>query len=114
MDEAAEFAPCRLVAHQDGSFSLLFLDFAVTDRFEQMGRLGNGYAWQSVIEYLVATNEPALSDKIRYDSEADMFVAVSRDRSTLKQLAALIRQAIGDPAMLGQAISNAEPDLPYV
>jgi hypothetical protein len=111
MSEAAtDFAPCRLLEHDDGRFSLLFFNFEVSDQFERSGRLGNGYAWQSALEYLVQQSAPQLVGKISYDSEADMFVAISPDYAALKQLVALIRRAIDNPAILAEAISNSEWD----
>ena len=40
-----------------------------------------------------------------------MFVALSKDREALKQVAELIRNAINAPALLKEAIENADPNL---
>ena len=40
-----------------------------------------------------------------------MLVVLSPDRDALKQVAALIREAIADPELLKRAIEKADPDL---
>jgi hypothetical protein len=40
-----------------------------------------------------------------------MFVALSKDRGALKQVARFIREAIDDPALLKEAIEKADPEL---
>jgi hypothetical protein len=108
----SEFAPCVLVEHDDGSFSLVFSDFDGTaEIFEELGQEGGGYAWHGVVDALVHTRAPKLNKVIGYDPEASMFVAYSEDREALKQVAALIRAAVNDPALLREAIENADPDL---
>jgi hypothetical protein len=49
-----DFAPCTLVEHDDGTWSLLFTDFDATEEaFEEMGQEGGGYGWHGVVEALV-------------------------------------------------------------
>lgn len=98
-----DFAPCQLVEYRTGSFSLLFLDLGANDVFVQLGREGNGYDWQAVIEYLLCNQLPELTTSIRYDSEASMFVAISNDRNALKLLAGLVQRTIADPTLLREA-----------
>src|SRR5262249_12980086 len=107
-----EFAPCQLVAQEDGTYSLLLTDFDRTAAtFEEMGQEGGGYGWHGVVEALVRMRAPKLKRKVRYDPEASMFVAYSKDREALKQVAALIRDAIAQPALLKEAIAKADPEL---
>lgn len=107
-----EFAPCNLVEHEDGTFSLCFEDFdATAATFEEMDQEGGSYGWHGVVDALVRMKAPKLKRKLRYDPEASMFVALSKDREALKQVAELIRNAIDDPALLKEAIENADPDL---
>ena len=112
MAKKNEFAPCDLVESGDGTFSLCFEDFdATADTFEEMGQEGGGYGWHGVVDALVRMKAPKLRRKLRYDPEASMFVALSKDWEALKQVAELIRGAIDDPALLKEAIENADPEL---
>jgi hypothetical protein len=107
-----EFAPCRLVTHDDGSYSLTFSDFDSTaETFEEMDQDGGGYGWHGVIEALIRLRGLPLAKQLNFDPEASMFAVASKDRDALKQVAALIREAVGDPELLREAIENADPDL---
>ena len=106
-----EFAPFRFGKHED-TYSLAFSDFDPTaEVFEERGQEGGGYGWHGVVEALVRLRAPKLKKKLRYDPEASMFVVLSKDREALKQVAGLMREALADPALLRQAIENADPDL---
>jgi hypothetical protein len=105
------YEPCRLLEH-DGTYSLVFDDFdATAEVFEEMDQQGGGYGWHGVVEALVRMKAPALRKKVNYDPEASMFVAYSKDRDALKEVAGLIRAAVKDPALLREAIENADPEL---
>jgi hypothetical protein len=106
------FAPCQLVEQEDGTCSLVFTDFDSTAAtFEAMGREGGGYGWHGVVDSLVRGKAPHLKRKVRYDPEASMFVAFSKDREALEQVAELIRRARADEALLREAIKQANPKL---
>lgn len=107
------FVPCRFHDH-DGSYSLTFDDFsanAADTVFEEAGFDGGGYGWEGVVRALVKLRAPTLKKKLSYDPEASMFCAVSTDRDALVQVAELIRTAVADPALLREAIANADPDI---
>jgi len=107
------FAPCVLHEHDD-SFSLTFTQFDTNGAdavFEEAGYDGGGYAWEGVVRALVQMKAPKLKKKLSYDLEASMFCAVSKDRDALVQVAELIRTAVADPALLREAIANADPDI---
>lgn len=107
-----EFAPCSLVEHDDGTFSLVFDAFELADdTFEEMDREAGGYGWHGVVDALVRMKAPRLGKEVDYDPEGSMFVAVSKSKEALKAVAALIREAIADRQILRQAIGNADPDL---
>jgi hypothetical protein len=107
-----DFAPCQLIKHDDGSYSLLFTDFDTTaETFEELDQEGGGYGWHGVVDALVRMKTPGLQEKLEYDPEASMFVALSQDRKALRQVAKLIREARDDPALLREAIANADPEL---
>lgn len=87
-----EFAPCQFIEHDDGSYSLTFTDFDKTEEtFEEMDQEGGGYSWHGVVDALVRMKAPELQEKLEYDPEGSMFVALSRDRQ--------------------EAIANADPEL---
>jgi hypothetical protein len=107
-----EFTRCRFGEH-DGTFSLAFDDFdadGASSVFEEAGFEGGGYGWQGVVEALVKMRAPELRRKVDYDPEASMFVAFSKDREAIRQVAALIREAVADPELHREAISKADPD----
>jgi hypothetical protein len=108
----ADFEPCGLVEHDDGTWSLLFDDFHLTeDVFEEMGFDAGGYAWHGVIDALVRMKAPKLAKKLKYDPEASMFVVLSDDLDALKKVAELMRKAIANPSLLKEAIEKADPEL---
>ncbi|QJW98093.1 immunity 51 family protein [Frigoriglobus tundricola] len=112
MAKKNEFAPCQLLEHEDGTFSLLFTDFDTTaDTFEELDQEGGGYGWHGVVDALVRMRAPKLKKKLSYDPEASMFVALSKDKDALRQVAELIASAVADPELLKEAITKADPDL---
>jgi hypothetical protein len=72
----------------------------------QAGTPGTGAA-----DALIRLKAPKLRRKIKYDPEAGMFVAYGTDKQALEQLATLLREAMADPAVLKEAITNANPRL---
>lgn len=111
---ADDFTPCQFHQHDDGTCSLTFTAFDTNGAdsvFEAAGYDGGGYGWEGVVRALVQSHSPKLKKKLRYDPEASMFCVVSKDREALVQVAALIRTAVSDPAVLREAISNADPDI---
>src|SRR4051812_15677177 len=107
-----EFRPCRWGQHDDGSYYLAFEDFDPTEAtFEEMGQEGGGYGWHNVVDALIRTKAPQIAESLDYDPEASMFVVVSDDLDVLRTVAGLIRHAIRDPALLKEAIANADPEL---
>jgi hypothetical protein len=106
-----EFAPCRLVDHGAGRFSLCLDDFGMPDNvdelFDERGLQGGGYTWQGVAESLVRMRAPGL--EVKYDSEAGMFVALG-SREALRTVAGLLREAMRDPALMREALDRADPD----
>jgi hypothetical protein len=107
-----EFAPCTLVEHDDGTYSLCFSDFDLAeDTFEEMDQEAGGYAWHGVVDALVRLKAPRLRKEVDYDPESSMFAAYSKSKDALKAVAELIRAAIADRKLLREAIENADPDL---
>ena len=107
-----EFAPCSLIDHEDGAFSLIFTDFDSTEEiFAEQELDGGGYTWHAIVDSLVKMKTPKIARLLDYDPEAGMFAAISRDRDSLKQVAVLIRNALKDRELLQLAIDNADPEL---
>ncbi len=108
-----EFSPSRFMEYE-GSFVLSFDAFDANGAgglFEEAGYEGGGYAWEGVVQTLVKMRAPKLAKKLSYDPEASMFSVNSPDRDAIRQVAALIREAIDNPALLREAIANADPDV---
>jgi hypothetical protein len=104
--------PFRLMQHNDGSASLMLSEFDEGAAiFEEFGLDAGGYAWHGVADALVRNRAQHLRRQLQYDPEASMFVAYSKDGAVLRELAALLRQALHDPALLREAIESADPDL---
>jgi Immunity protein 51 len=107
-----EFAPSRLVAQDDGSFSLCFDDFtAGSDIMDEKGLQGGGYTWHAIVEALVRLRAPEIQAAVKYDPEGSMFVAYGTDRDALLTVAQLIRRATTDESVLLEALENADEDL---
>ncbi len=107
-----DFAPCRFGEYESGRYALTFDDFTATAAlFEEAGQDGGGYGWHGAVEALVRLRAPHLRRKLRYDPEASLFVVLSKSPDALREVAGLIRAAVADPALLREAIANADPDL---
>jgi hypothetical protein len=111
VDDNAEVAPCRLVDHGEGRFSLCLDDLRMPSLplFDERGLQGGGFTWEAVADSLARLRRPELVEGLSYDSEAGMFVAVGT-RPTLIALAHLLQEAMADPALLRQAVDAADPD----
>lgn len=111
MPEANAFAPFRLL-ETDGSYSLMLTEFDDwAEAFEEAGHEFSGYGWHGVADALIRLKAPKLKRKVKFDPEASMFVAYGTDRAAIVQLASLLREAAADPAVLKEAIKNADPRL---
>jgi hypothetical protein len=111
VDDDADVAPCRLVDHGEGRFSLCFDDFKMPDvkMFGERGLQGGGYTWEAIADSLVRLRRPDLADQFAWDSEAGMFVAVG-NRPNLVLLARLLQEALANSELLKSAIDAADPD----
>jgi hypothetical protein len=107
----ADVAPCRLVDHGEGRYSLCLDDFRMprVALFDERGLQGGGYTWEALADSLARLRRPELVDGLSYDSEAGMFVAIGT-RPTLVALAHLLQEAMDDEALLRAALDAADPD----
>ena len=111
VEDDAGLAPCRLVDHGEGRYSLCLDDFRMPKVaiFDERGLQGGGYTWEAVADSLARLRRPELVDGVGYDSEASMFVAIGT-RPTLIALAHLIQEALDDETLLRAAVDAADPD----
>jgi hypothetical protein len=111
VDGDAEVAPCRLVDHGEGRYSLCLDDFRMptVPVFEERGLQGGGYTWEAVADSLARIRRPELVDGVDYDCEAGMFVAIGT-RPTLIAMAHLLQEALQDEGLLRAAVDAADPD----
>ena len=111
MAEKDSESPLRIWKFE-GKHHLSFDAFELTwETFEEMDQEGGGYGWHGVMDALIRMKAPELVDKINFDPEASLFSAYSKDKDAIGLLAELMHQAIADPALLRQAIANADPEL---
>jgi hypothetical protein len=111
-DERQAIAPFFLVEPDEpgGRYDLCLADaYSPVELFEEEGRSGNGYAWDSVAR--VALAQLGIdAETIDFDSEAGTFVALSHSRDNLlvlgRKLAALLR----DEPALRKAIRSVPED----
>ena len=115
-----EFAPTQLVEHnQNGkiSYSIILDPFGpiyltTSSIFKAHGmEEPGGYAWHGVAEALVRLHAPEIASLVKYDPESSMFSAYGDDRAALLRVAQLIRQAQDNPAILEEALENANPEM---
>ncbi|WP_212831344.1 Imm51 family immunity protein [Catellatospora sp. TT07R-123] len=104
-----DFAPCRLIEHESGEYSLLFDDFDdYVDIFDEQGWEGNGYAWEGVVQVMLAERVPEILDQIEFDSETGTFSVTAASEEPLLEVVAVIREAVVDLDVLADAIARAE------
>ena len=111
VEDDADVAPCRLVDHGEGRYSLCLDDFRMprVALFDERGLQGGGYTWEALSDSLARLRRPELVGGLSYDSEAGMFVAIGT-RPTLVALAHLIQEAMQDETLLRAALDAADPD----
>jgi hypothetical protein len=111
VEDDADVAPCRLVDHGEGRYSLCLDDFRMprVALFDERGLQGGGYTWEALSDSLARLRRPELVGGLTYDSEAGMFVAIGT-RPTLVALAHLIQEAMEDETLLRAALDTADPD----
>jgi hypothetical protein len=90
-----------------GEFSILFTRF--DERFYQQVRAhkgqGGGHSLQAMVQAALEIDGIKPAD-IRFNSEADMFVARG-DKNSLKTIVGIIRRLLADPAFAEQAIAHS-------
>jgi hypothetical protein len=101
--------PLKLIETRPGHYSLL-LDAgttAVDDLAEELGHEPNGYFWEGVTRWLLATEAPHLNGRLGLDPEAGMFVAYGEDRPALEDLGTRLSAVATDPARLRDLVTQA-------
>ena len=102
-------APFILDETSPGAFSLLLRDLdSYSHVFEAKGHSGNGYSWEAVARAVV---ESSLAEiEIEFDSEADMFCAMSSDRTALARLGEILAEGTRSPKVLRKLVAKLAPN----
>ncbi|MGI5170966.1 Imm51 family immunity protein [Spirillospora sp. CA-253888] len=102
-------SPLRLIETTPGAFSLLLGagETQVDEVIEDLGHEPNGYFWDGIAQFLVATEASALEGRFSYDSEGGMFCAYGKDRTALQELAALMGAVATDEDRLRKLVESA-------
>ena len=76
---------------------------------EKTGWLGNGYDWTSVARVVVDERLPDLRDKVNYDPEGGMFVAIG-SAEVLRRLGEELKKVFDDESSIRDILGRAELD----
>ncbi|MDR2039539.1 MAG: immunity 51 family protein [Bacteroidales bacterium] len=99
-----EYFPCKLVEHEDYC-SVITSDFHFfDDYFGEKG--GGGYSVEKLAKKLA--KEHHLNKDIRFDSEAGMFCACSKNKESLLQLCSLLQEITGSEDLYSSG-KNTQP-----
>jgi hypothetical protein len=101
--------PLKLIETSPGKYSLL-LDAGTTEvdgLVEDLGHEPNGYFWEGVASYLVATTSPTLNGRFSFDSEGGMFCAYGTDQAALEALGSLMTSVTASPDRIRALIASA-------
>lgn len=103
-----EFHPCELMEHGPHSFSLTFTALEeYSDYIQDHGGMGSGYSWEALVSAVLEMRGLDLAE-VEFDSESDMFAAVSPNRLSLRFVAAIIRELTVNRALMSQAVARAQ------
>lgn len=69
---------------------------------------GNGYDWESLAKVFLEERCQNLSDKLEFDSEADMFCVYSEDDKSLQDFICLFKETCEDEKLIKDLFSRAE------
>lgn len=86
-------------SYGDGRIGLLFTPPRLA-AFSERGLHGDGHDWERLLRHLLPRVAPAALAGTEFDPESDLFVAINRDPSALKQLAAVVESLIEDEGAL--------------
>jgi hypothetical protein len=105
---ADPFAPCDLVEHEPGSYSLMFMEMEpLSEGIQKQGGSGGGYSWESMVKAVLEMRSVVFTD-LEFDPESDMFSVASSDKKALQTVASIVRQLTEDPGLVTRAISHAK------
>jgi len=76
---------------------------------EKTGWLGNGYDWTSVARVVVDERLPDLRDKVNFDPEGGMFVAIG-SAEVLRRLGEELKKVFDDESSIRNILGRAELD----
>ena len=103
--------PAYIQAGEGGKFELRLESEATADfreLFSAEGMDGSGLDWQNVISPALKHRDKATWSSIEFDSEADCFVAKTRNQPALEIVGQLIKDLLHNRHMLEKAIHDHE------
>ncbi len=100
--DSAKGASVILVA---GMYKQELFDSRAEEGFE-----GGGYDWASLAAVYLAEKMPELESIVRFDPEADMFCAYSKDTEALRTFIVGFHEACEQPDVIADLFSRAELD----
>lgn len=101
--------PLKIIETRPGNYSLMLNagTTAVDGLVAELGYEPGGYFWEGIAQLLVAAEAPELDGRVKYDPEADMFVAYGEDRPALERLGELMAAAAGSPERMRALLALA-------
>ncbi|URN96516.1 MAG: Imm51 family immunity protein [Candidatus Pristimantibacillus lignocellulolyticus] len=106
--------PFQLVAHSDGSISLILnvgeYKHEIFQTRTEEGFEGNGYDWGSLAAVFLKEKMPHLVDILRFDPEAGMFAAYTNNKEAILSFAISFREACEDDSLMKDLFSRAVLD----
>ncbi|WP_138752103.1 Imm51 family immunity protein [Paenibacillus sinopodophylli] len=112
--EDQKLSPFKLVTHDSGNISLIlsvgsYKREVFASRSEE-GFEGNGYDWASLAAVFLEEQQPELAEVIRFDPEADMFVAYTNHKEAMLSFASAFKEACENDVLIHDLFSRAELD----
>jgi hypothetical protein len=106
LSDEEDFAPCILSEYQ-GKFSILCTRFSEDfyQRARSHGGQGGGHTLQAMVGAALEMERTQVAD-IRFDSEADMFVARG-EKGSLRTIAKIVARLFADTDFAQRAIAHA-------
>jgi hypothetical protein len=75
---------------------------------ESLGYQPDGYFWTRLACFLVESEAPSLSARLKYDPESSAFCARGSDRGDMERLASLINGVASHKSLLAAVVERAQ------
>lgn len=113
MNVDKQIAPFKIIRLEESTSVILNVGEYRNEIFaerEEEGFEGNGYDWESLAVVFLNEKMPELKQKIRFDPEASMFCAYSKDEQALEKFAVAFHSMCEDTEQMRDLFSRAELD----